>query len=51
MDFNWKDYHDIYIPGSSQWKGYTGNSRTVVKIYSDSEYEEIGKAFCKKVFE
>ena len=45
------DYHDIYIPGSSQWKGYTGNSRTVVKIYSDSEYEEIGKAFCKKVFE
>ena len=45
------DYRDVYIPGSSQWKGYTGNSRTAVKIYSDGEYEEMGKSFYKKVFE
>ena len=45
------DYHDIYIPGSSSWKGYSGNSKTVVKIYSDKEYEEIGETLYKKVFE
>lgn len=45
------DYHDIYIPGTSSWKGYSGNSNTVVKIYSDKEYEEIGESFFRKVSE
>ena len=45
------DYHDIYVPGSSHWKCYTGNSGTAIKIYSDSEYQEIGEAFYRKVLE
>ena len=44
------DYHDMYVPGSSaQWETIcTDNRETVVKIYSDEEYETIGNAFKKK---
>ena len=44
------DYHDMYVPGSSsQWGTIqTDNRETVIKIYSDEEYETIGNAFKKK---
>ena len=46
------DFEDLYVPGSSyQWHSFSGNSITSVKLFSDKEYEEIGNAWFKKVFE
>ena len=45
------DYHDLYVPGSSSWEENIGSSDNPVKIYSDSEYEKIGKSFYRKIFE
>ena len=46
------DFEDLYVPGSSyQWHSFSGNSTTSVKLFSDKEYEEIGNAWFKKVFE
>lgn len=41
------DYENLYAPGSSRWKNYCSNSNRSVKIYSDSHYDELGKALAK----
>ncbi len=41
------DYENLYVPGSSGWKSYCSNSNRSVKIYSDSRYDELEKAFAK----
>jgi len=35
------DYQDMYVPGSSNWKGLSSNSKACVKIYSDKKYDTI----------
>jgi len=45
------DYENIYVPGSSNWKGYSSNAKACVRIYSDTQYDEIGKAIYKKIME
>lgn len=45
------DYQNVYVPGSSNWKGLSSNSKACVKIYSDEKYDSIVDKMYKKITE